>query len=422
MFRLAIASLLVGCAAESVDDLGEIDLGEIDQSISLTFAREHVVADIYHYTATVPVGTQANAALRIHRVVREVAPFVPRRTPHAAMLLHGDFATFVTNFAPTLGDPVSPAPGLAPYLAAQNIDVWGVDRRWTLPAPDGDISDLGTMTVAQELDDLRLALGLARVARLSDERLALVGFSHGGQLAYIYASVEAARPARQRHVDAIVPLDWYGGFGEDQADLRAATCDLAAWEYEQVAAGVTDSTNDFVITLGQLAASAPDDPSPFNPARTNRQVMLRFAGQTFVFGTLAPTYHLLAPIIGDDGRPSGLSATSEAATNAWFGGAPMHASMIEGGDLDSQLCGDGTTPIDAPLSRIRVPLFYIGAAGGTGDGGLAATTQVSSTDVTTLVVSVTGDALTDYGHGDLLYAGDAPARVWQPLASWLVHH
>src|SRR5687767_7668775 len=105
MFRLVIVSVLAGCAAESVSELGEIE-----QSVSLTFTREHVVADIYHYTATVPVGTQPNAALRIHRVVREIAPFIPRRTPHAAMLLHGDFATFVTNFAPTLGDPASPAP------------------------------------------------------------------------------------------------------------------------------------------------------------------------------------------------------------------------------------------------------------------------------------------------------------------------
>jgi len=417
MFRLVIASLLVGCTAGS-----GADLGELDQSISLAFSREHVIADVYHYTATLPVGAQPNAALRIHRIVREVAPFVPRRTSHAAMLLHGDFATFTTNFAPTLGDPASPAPGLAPYLAAQNIDVWGIDRRWTLPAPDGDVSDLGEMTVAQELDDLRTALRLARLVRGSDDRLALVGFSHGAELAYIYASVEAARPASQRHVDAIVPLDWYGAFGPDQTDLRAATCDVAAWEYDQVAEGNTDATNDFVITLGQLAASAPDDPSPFNPARTNRQVALRYAGQTYVFGTLSPTYHFLAPVVGANGLPSGLSMTSEAAANAWFAGSPLHESMIEGGALDAQLCGDGTTPIDAPLSRIRVPVFYIGAAGGTGEGGLAATTQVSSSDVTTLVVAVTGDVLTDYGHGDLLYAGDAPARVWQPLASWLAHH
>lgn len=64
-----------------------------------------------------------------------------------------------------------------------------------------------------------------------------------------------SRTSRPRNVSAIVPLDWYGGFGPDQTDLRAASCDVAAFEYEQVSEGVTDTTNDFAITLGQLAAS-----------------------------------------------------------------------------------------------------------------------------------------------------------------------
>lgn len=417
MFRFAVIALLAGCAAEPAEDLAELD-----RSVSLSFAREHVTGDIYHYTATIPVGAGPNAGLRIHRIVREVAPFVPRRTARAAMLLHGDFATFVTNFAPSLGDPASPAPGLAPYLAASNIDVWGVDRRWTLAAPDGDVSDLAEMTLAQDIEDLRNALALARTTRGSDERLALIGFSHGAQLAYTFASVDAARPPSRRLVSGIVPLDWYGAYGPDAADLRAAACDSAQAEYEAIADGVTDSPNDFQISLGQLATSAPDDPSPFNPARTNRQVMLRFAGQTFVFAPLSPTYHFVAPVLGADGRPSALRVSSEAAVNAWFAGAPLHEAMIEDADFNAQLCGDGTTPVDAPLSRIRVPVFYIGAAGAVGALGVYATTQVSSPDVTTLVVSISDDPFTDYGHADLLYASDARERVWAPIARWLAHH
>lgn len=420
MFRLAGVLLVVGCATEPTEPAEA--LGEIDQSVSLAFSREHVTADIYHYRATVPVGPGPNAGLRLHRIVREVAPFVPRRTGHAAMLMHGDFATFVTNFAPTLGTPASPASGLAPYLASRDIDVWGLDRRWTLPAPDGDVSDFAGMTAAQDLDDLRAALGVARAVRGSDEKLALVGFSHGAELAYLYASVEALRPASRRHVGAIVPLDWYGAYGPEAADLRAAACENALAEYDAVDAGFIDATNDFQITVGQLAASAPDDPSPFNPARTNRQVMLRFAGQTYVFAPLSPMYHFMAPVIGSDGKPSGLVASPEAAATAWFSGAPAHSSMIEAADLDAQLCGDGTTPIDAPLSRIRVPVLYIGAGGAVGTLGEYATTQVSSHDVTSLIVSISDDPFTDYGHADLLYAGDARTRVWEPLARWLAHH
>ena len=107
-----------------------------ESALSATFTREHVTADIYHYEAVIPVGTEPNAAIRIHRVVREKAPYVPRNTRAGVMALHGDFSTFSTNFLP----------GMAPYLAARDIDVWGVDRRWT-NATD-DISDFATMGVA----------------------------------------------------------------------------------------------------------------------------------------------------------------------------------------------------------------------------------------------------------------------------------
>jgi len=358
--------------------------------------------------------------------VRELAPFVPRRTSHAAMLLHGDFSTFVTNFAPTLGDPASPAPGLAPYLAAHDIDVWGLDRRWTLPGETDDISDLATMGIAQELDDLRAALVLARGVRTVDGsgsgKLALIGFSHGAQIAYTYAAVDGARPVAQRSVSALVPLDFYGDYGPDEADLRAATCDASAAEYDLVAEGVIDSPNDFFIEAGELAASAPDDPSPLLDGFTNRGAMLLVVGQTYQFAPFAPFYHLLSPILDGD-TAVGLRETPELASDAWLAGAAPHESMLEAADLDALLCGQ-TPPVAAPLANIRVPLFYIGAAGGIGTLGLHATTQVSSTDVTTLVIQrfPADQRAADFGHGDLIFATDAPQLVWQPLASWLGHH
>src|SRR5262249_11877399 len=158
----------------------------------------------FHYTLTLPVGVTPNARLRIHRIVRELAPFRARPTANAAMLLHGDFSTFVTNFAPSLADASSPVAGLAPFLAAHDVDVWGVDRRWTLPtAPDADVPDFAGMGVAQDVDDIGRALGFARAIRAATGsgagRIALVGFSHGAQLAYVYTAVEGGRPAAQRH-------------------------------------------------------------------------------------------------------------------------------------------------------------------------------------------------------------------------------
>ncbi|NVB81711.1 MAG: hypothetical protein HOV81_25170 [Kofleriaceae bacterium] len=342
------------------------------------------------------------------------------------MLMHGDFATFVTNFAPTLGDPASPASGLAPFLASRGVDVWGVDRRWTLPAADGDVSDFAAMGVAQELDDVGAVLALARTMRLAGgsggDKLALIGFSHGAQLAYAYASIEATRPAALRHVDALVPLDYYGELGPDQADMKQTACENSAAGYEWVAEGFIDSPNDFQIVAGQLAASAPDDPSPLIDGMTNREVMLLLVGQTYVFAPLAPLYHLLAPAL-DGGAPTGLTETTETAANAWLAGSPPHESFVEAVDFDALICGK-TPPVDAPLSRIRVPLFYIGAAGGVGDLGLYSTTRVASTDVRTLVLRKFGPErrAEDFGHADLLYSAAARSLAWEPLAAWLAAH
>jgi pimeloyl-ACP methyl ester carboxylesterase len=365
------------------------------QDVSLGFHREHVTADIYHYTVTVPVGRTANAAIRVHRMVRELAPFVPRPTAHAAMLLHGDFATFDTSFTP----------GLAPYLAAHDTDVWGVDRRWTLATDD--ISDFGSMSVAQELGDLRTALVLARATRSADGsgtgKLALVGFSHGAQLAYTYAAADGSQ------MSALAALDFFGTYSPDDADLQAASCDNSAFEYQLVADGSTDSPNDFFIQAGMLDRTAPNDASPFIPDITNRDFVLLLLGQTYRLAPITPDYRLLQ--LNADG--TAFAHVAEATADRWIEDAPPHQSMLEAADLDAQLCGNG--PIAAPLSNIHVPLLYLGAAGGVGARGLYTTTRVASTDVTTRVVP-------NYGHADLLFANTAPQLAWQPLATWLAHH
>lgn len=420
---LALAArLAAGCAADAPFAAGEQALAPL---APLALRRELVTGDIYHHEITLSLGDGPNARLQLHRVVREAAPWVPRPTAGGAMLLHGDFSTFVTSFLPTLGDPESPAPGLAPYLAAQGLDVWGVDRRWTLATDD--VSDLAGMTVSQELDDLRAALALARAARAATgqggDPLALVGFSHGAQLAYTYAAAEGARPPAQRHVDALVPLDFYASFAPEDEALRAAACENAALERDLVAGGAIDSPNDFLIAAGQLARTAPDEPSPLLPGATNRGAMLTLVGQTYLFAPFAPAYHLAAPIL-DGEAAAGLAESPEPAIAAWLAGAAPHQAMIEAADLDALLCGQAPLPVSAPLGNIRVPLLYIGAAGGIGSLGLHSTAQVASADVARLVVQrfAPDRRAEDFGHADLLFAADAPALAWQPLAAWLLHH
>ena len=79
------ACTAAGCTAEE-PEFDPSDVSSIEEAAKLAFSREHVVDDIYHYEVVLPVGNTPNAAIRLHRIVREAAPFEPRHTSQAAML------------------------------------------------------------------------------------------------------------------------------------------------------------------------------------------------------------------------------------------------------------------------------------------------------------------------------------------------
>ncbi len=422
---LVFSLLLAACEAGEPEPL---PVAATSQPLSVSYSRAHVSGDVYHHEFVLRVGDGPNATLRLHRVVRERSPYVPRRSKNAIFMMHGDFATFATNFAPVLGTPASSTTGLATWLAERDIDVWGLDRRWTQAPFDGaDLSDFDEMGLAQALGDIRVALAFARGVRVitdaSLEKMTLLGFSRGGQLAYAYASDEAARPSWQRHVKGLVPVDVYVALAPEDEIFRQRFCAWSADEYDLVANGAVESSNDFQIATGLGVLAGPDDPSPY-PGWTNRDVMLDLAGMTRFYYPVTPVYHLAAPVLDESGDFAiALRESDEDVIATWFAGAPRHQSMLESADTDALVCGEAP-PLDLPLSRIRVPLFLVAAAGGYGERAIYTTTQVGSSDVTTLVVRkrAPGEEAEDYGHGDLLFARDAPTLAWAPLLSWLRSH
>jgi hypothetical protein len=407
-------------------------VAETDESASALLSgltREVVSGDIVHYTIDLDVGSTANAFLRIHRVVREKSFGIPRKTHGGVMLMHGDFANFVTSFVPGLAsDATDPEHGMAVYLASRGLDVWGFDRRWASAPLDGaDVSDFTTMGFVEEIGDIGKALGFARAVRAlggaGGSKLTLAGFSHGGQLAYEYANVESQRPAWQRHVENLVPIDVYARLSPDDEDIRQLICDRIAEEQGWFDDGYIDSDNLTFREIGALANDAPLDPSPYFDPLDNEHGILRFVGRTHFFYPATPLYHLAGTFI-DNGPPSAPRFTAQGLINDWFANAPPHQSWLETIDGDRLWCGDAPLPIPDHYADIEVPLFYLGAAGGYGDHGIYSTTLVGSSDVTTHVVRVLDPAEEeeDYGHGDLLFADDAQDLAWEPLADWILAH
>jgi len=394
--------------------------------------REALTGDVAHYSFVLRLGDTPNARIRVHRLVREWAPWHPRRTEGAVMLLHGDFSSFASNFAP------SPDAGMALYLAAhEGLDVWGIDRRWALAPQDAHLADFADMGLAQEIDDLGHGLAFARAVRFATggkgERFTLVGFSHGGHLAYAYASAEAAQPEARRHVKALVPLDIYAEIapGEDPV-FHERACGDAAFYRQELADGHFEQKNGLFIKLGTLAQSAPNEPTPFQdffPGFTNRGALLRFAAQTAeVFPPMfTPVYHLASAVL-ENGVATAFRDSPENAVAAYFANASPYQATRELADFDTLLCGpapgQGPLPVDVPLERIRIPLYYVGVAGGFGDHGLDTTTRVRSKDVTTVVLRRFGPEreAEDLGHADILFARDAADIAWKPLAAWIRRH
>lgn len=164
---------------------------------------------VVEYSAMVQVGPGSHDIIGLHRVVKEIAPWVPITTYDSLMMVHGDAWPFDGAFLD------SPASGAAPiYLAQDSVDVWGIDLRWTLvPAATADFTFMKDWGLDTDGQDLGIALSIARADRYytgsSFSKMLLLGWSRGGQLGYTYLAAETTRPVPQRHVSGFIPADIY---------------------------------------------------------------------------------------------------------------------------------------------------------------------------------------------------------------------
>ena len=389
---------------------------------------------IVEYNATVQVGPDAvHEIIGLHRVVKELAPWTPIITFDSLMMVHGDAWSFDSAFRD------SPESGAAPiFLAQHNVDVWGIDLRWTQVSPETKdftfMKDWGLDTDGQ---DLGMALSIARAVRYYTgsgfSKMLLLGWSRGGQTGYTYLSTETTRPASQRHVRGFIPVETFVKFGPNdsrQADACARIHDPVQGNLAPYEAGVYASNQTGLLaTLGELAASQPDGLSPFSLqgqpffGYVNKQVALAAGEATFqfLFKPFAPHYHFTGGRFDDNGVPTGLSYVADE--QRWFRtlqlAGPFEPLKLLL-DSDAMTCNDGSSNLDAHLAQITVPVFYIGAGGGIGAAGLHTLTLLGSRDTRSLIQSVTpGDDLHDLGHFDIWLSQHAQHLWWQPILHWI---
>jgi hypothetical protein len=367
--------------------------------------------------------------IRLHRVVREVdGRPVPARA--AVMLLHGDAWGFDAAFMRGSSSPDS----LPAYLASKGVDVWGVDLAWTLlPDDTEDYDFMADWGLQHDVNDVSRAIAFARGVRAATGSgggaLTLGAWSRGGWIGYALLNQETRKPPARRQVRGFVSMDNF--FKTDDPRARAAHCDLAAENDGYLAD--RDFAYDFRGTedIGYLAETDPDGPSPYwGPPYTNLGATLSYAAGGFQSGTspFAPWFHFAAGVFpeGDPARdPVGLRFTNVHTWDDFVMGIGNFEPVRLQAEAQHVTCDDGTTRrFDGHLRDIKVPILYVGAAGGFGSHGTYSMNLTGSRDKQAIVVRTRprGQETKDFGHVDLFYARDAKHFAWAPMLRWLHDH
>lgn len=400
---------------------------------STPFTRRQLTGDVFEYSTRVRVGPGPLEVIGLHRVVRELAPFVPRPTERAVLMAHGDAWGFDGAFLSALASPAAPdSRSLPVFLARNGIDVWGIDFRWTqVPEATTDFSALAGWGIETDARDLGIALGVARTARTLGgsglDKIHLLAWSRGGQIGYAYLNAESQLPRRLRQVRGYVPVDTF--FKSDVDSVREAACLRLAGQQQLFDTGAYQAATGLLFrTIGQLAETAPGGSSPVVPGLTNRQAGLVTGALTFTFfppgQEFVPVYHFNAGTFDASGLPTTLTYTEAPY---WFdflqGTAPYEPTRLLL-DAEKTVCDEEDVRWDDHLADIRVPVLYLGAGGGVGEFGTYTTTLLGSSDVTVRIVDFEPAAsrLEDFGHVDLFTARDAESLAWRPLLRWLRAH
>ncbi|HXH28756.1 MAG TPA: hypothetical protein VNL37_06905 [Candidatus Polarisedimenticolia bacterium] len=395
-----------------------------------TFLSRSIITDtIAHYTYRVRFGPGKYDVIGLHRIVMETAPFRPARMEDGVMLLHGDLLGFEGAFLGNLRSPGVPAQhSVAVYFAQNGMDVWGIDQGWTLvPADENDPSWAVGWGFDKELRGLDLGLQVARTVRAATGSghgpLFLLGWSRGAQMALVQAGTQTRRPKGLRSVKGYVYGDCMFKFTDPA--MRQAACDFYDDESSRIQAGdVLETSGSLFALLGELARTAPDDPSPVFEGLTNDTAALVLGSVPFGY-PYAPNYHLVAGEFDAAGLPTGLQYSSPAFFLDWLTGASPYEPLQIEADGDAIGCERNDVPWDDGFPNITAPILFIEMAGGAGgDTGHQTLAFLPRADVTEMRIQLHPDdeAWLDMAHVDMWIADNAPQLLWKPVLDWMQAH
>jgi hypothetical protein len=391
----------------------------------LKMTRDDLGNGIAHYQYEVKIGNRQFDVVRIHRVIHETRPYHPVSCQGDIFMVHGANQDFDDIYFTAGAENINPETSLPVYLATKNIDVWGIDLAWTLvPAETSDFTFMKDWGIERDIDHTLIAMTIARLIRgysiRNFDRMNLLGFSYSVKIAYGAAGRETQLPKIARNVKGIIPVDGEMKYAPSDEEYRLIICNLTAAIKSKIDNGIYQDDSGLTLAyLGNLAITAPDDPSPVPDfaGLTNYQVMLFMGTMSYQAGNnFAPYWHFFGGDMTDFYYSDVDRFLRLAISMAPF--MPWQLSY----DYGVCVCNEEDVSFDDHLGDITIPLFYLGAGGAMGSLGEYSTGLTSSTDITKHVVSVNEDRSIDFGHADLFLGRNADELCWGVLYSWLVTH
>lgn len=408
--------------------LGKIachSMGRFDDCRLNSFETDDLADDVQRIQYHFQVGPGEYDTITVHRILSDES----ERQRKAMMLLPGTGLNVETLYLPrsvtnAVADDYSPLI----HLAAEGIDAWSADYRGSdLPSDITDFSFMADWGLATATSDMQLAIRFARLIRLFSgngyDRLIVGGYSAGVPVAFAVASADAARHYGRRDIGGLVAVDF--DFELDPANTAAVetACDDLAFYDSLIADGIFNDDQGFLIYVGNLAKNFPDDPSPiaamigFDPATTNLQLLNIFV----VLPSPGDPFHVFGGTFDETGFPVPVftpQALIVAQASSFVPSLPVQFSR----EIAMVRCSvEPVSELDGGLVNITVPVFHIGAVGGSANAIDYTLSILGSDDITSTLVQVLdpGQEGFDYGHGDMFGATDADVRVWQPIADWV---
>ncbi|MFN8256402.1 MAG: hypothetical protein U0W24_11965 [Bacteroidales bacterium] len=391
----------------------------VGKSRLLNMKRSELPGGIAHYEFELRMGDGPFDVVGIHRVVKEYKPYHSVKTNGDIFMVHGGIMDFNSNFLIAGATNINAKTSSPVYLASKNIDVWGIDLGWTkVPVETTDFSFMKGWGVEKDINHTLAAMSFSRLVRgissQNYDKMNLLAFANLVTICYGAAGKETQIPSCLHNIKGLIPIDeelicsdeeWVHAFREE-------TCNSAEVYKEMIENGIyQDNLGTTFNYFAELALTEPEAKSPIFEGMTNYEAIM-------VIGTMtSPNQHFVG------GNLNGLFYSDLTRfINGLYSLKPYQPAQEF---YEYAVCScnkENVVSFDDYVGNIKLPIFYIGAGGGVGAVGIYSTTLTSSTDITTLVVSVTDDKSVDYGIADLNMGNNSDKLVWEPLRKWLVDH